>query len=869
MPMSGGGRAVPNGWQARWLDDQLLDMNPQESRIRTLRITVPGGIQPIYQGFSLSAASTQGNLTWTTTLVVNVTEETNGTYTDLTDSSVQWLPGTSENLSVKFTNLGTYYAEHIHSVQSKTGECEFQVMQPDGGVLAPSEPETLSVQAIIPSSAHLNDTCSVTLQAANIADNSSIHTNTINLTIGVSYALRLDSPSSILNISPGETKQVTWVVANDGSEEDEVYFESQSAPGVSIYPPSTWVVVERGDSEQFNVDVSVAEGISIVDLSTFTITAKSRHSQASSAAVGVLNISARYGYSVAGPADNRVQVLPNSSTQFSITVDSDSTVNQSLSLGSSGLSSELSLVLENESQSMVLEPSSQFTISLLLNASPTAALGDHAFSIIMTSDDGGSEALNLMAQVLAESDVKISATSEWVVVGSREVVSTAIHITNLGNSNDTFLIEVDDSSAGTSLEVSMNTNSVSLEPGQSSNVDITLRRLSDGPAQSVNLIISASSTTDDSTFSWNLTVLEQTVGASVVFLNTPSEVSPSETLSGSLVLSNTGNAADSFLLSMSGLTCSIAPEHELEAGASSAAIPFTCNASESLLAGAKNLELSIHSLSDPSATISASHILEVSSSFIPGVDVVEITVSSSEPAMNYDSSTTITITVKNKVNHIIDISLSLEGDDSGLVYASWTDLSSDIPSKTARLGPGSSASFSLQLDSMTNDQSIAHLTILVSSSFDGLEVIDRSGAVDVSIAGPHQAPSGLALPFSMEIDNQKGLTYLAGGWILSFVLLSFIILRAKSRKGREDEMVVELPPLVDLPPPMLDEPEIALQVPTAPIGAGGLGVGEVRITPDRRVECPSCQAKLGLPRGSEPPFRFTCPTCESSIRVIE
>ena len=100
----------------------------------------------------------------------------------------------------------------------------------------------------------------------------------------------------------------------------------------------------------------------------------------------------------------------------------------------------------------------------------------------MTSDDGGSEALNLVAQVLAESDVKISATSEWVVVGSREVVTTAIHITNLGNSNDTFLIEVDDSSAGTSLEVSMNTNSVSLEPGQSSNVDITLRRLSDGPA---------------------------------------------------------------------------------------------------------------------------------------------------------------------------------------------------------------------------------------------------------------------------------------------------------------------------------------------------------------------------------------------------
>ena len=335
------------------------------------------------------------------------------------------------------------------------------------------------------------------------------------------------------------------------------------------------------------------------------------------------------------------------------------------------------------------------------------------------------------------------------------------------------------------------------------------------------------------------------------------------------MLSNTGNAGDSFLLSMSGLSCNIAAEHELEAGASSAAIPFTCNAPQSLLAGANNLEVSIHSLSDPSAIISASHILEISSSFILGADVVEISLSNLQPAMNYDSSTTITITIKNKVNHIIDVSMALEGDDSGLVYASWTDLSSDTPGKTARLEPGSSVSFSLQLDSMTNTQSIAHLTVLVSSSFEGLEVVGRSNAVEVNIAGPHQAPSGLTLPFSMEIDNQKGLTYLAGGWVLSFVLLTFIILRAKSRKGRDEEMVVELPPLADLPAPMLEEPEIVFQVPTAPMVAGGLGVGEVRITSDRRVECPSCQAKLGLPRGSEAPFRFTCPTCESSIRVVE
>ncbi|MCS5537186.1 MAG: phage terminase large subunit family protein, partial [Candidatus Poseidoniaceae archaeon] len=60
----------------------------------------------------------------------------------------------------------------------------------------------------------------------------------------------------------------------------------------------------------------------------------------------------------------------------------------------------------------------------------------------------------------------------------------------------------------------------------------------------------------------------------------------------------------------------------------------------------------------------------------------------------------------------------------------------------------------------------------------------------------------------------------------------------------------------------------ALQVPLLPMSPTGLGPGEVRMNEERRVECPSCDSRLGLPRGSEPPFRFTCPKCDSSIRVV-
>ncbi|MCS5538246.1 MAG: hypothetical protein NZ770_09075, partial [Candidatus Poseidoniaceae archaeon] len=125
-------RAIPSGWQVRWLDDQLLSMTPGETRTRTLRITVPGGIAPIYQGLSLKAASTQGNLTWSSTLVVNVTQIFNGTYTDATDPAHEWLPGETGNLSISFINLGTHDAEYVHAIQSNTGDCTFQVNNPVG-----------------------------------------------------------------------------------------------------------------------------------------------------------------------------------------------------------------------------------------------------------------------------------------------------------------------------------------------------------------------------------------------------------------------------------------------------------------------------------------------------------------------------------------------------------------------------------------------------------------------------------------------------------------------------------------------------------------------------------------------------------------
>jgi hypothetical protein len=372
---------------------------------------------------------------------------------------------------------------------------------------------------------------------------------------------------------------------------------------------------------------------------------------------------------------------------------------------------------------------------------------------------------------------------------------------------------------------------------------------------------------------WNLTVMEQEASSSVIFLNTQSEVDPGETFTGSMVVTNTGNAADSFLVSITGMNCDVNTSLELAAGDSSTAIPFTCNAPESSLISTLAIDVHIHSLADPDVESVFRHSLQMTSGYVVGTDVIEFTLSEHELSMKYDSSTSVMVTIENTINHVVEVSLSIEGKDVGVVYASWTRVADDLPEKTATLAPGEQASFHLLLDSMSNDDSIAVMTIVASSSFDGMQVIDKSETLNVTIIAPVEAPSGLTLPFEYELNNKNGLTILAGGWIFSLVLLTSIILRFRSRRGKDSA----LPPLAmagmaELPPPALpaidDEPEVALQVPILPLSPTGLGPGEVRMNDERKVECPSCDSRLGLPRGSEPPFRFTCPKCESSIRVV-
>jgi hypothetical protein len=148
--------------------------------------------------------------------------------------------------------------------------------------------------------------------------------------------------------------------------------------------------------------------------------------------------------------------------------------------------------------------------------------------------------------------------------------------------------------------------------------------------------------------------------------------------------------------------------------------------------------------------------------------------------------------------------------------------------------------FRLMLTPLNLDGFDAILVINSVSQVEGQTVRDESQEITANVAGPHLAPDGLNLGI-LELDNKNSLILLASGWAIALLLVTYIRYFRKPAQIEEEEEEEEVP----------------------------LGPNEVRVDEYNKVTCCSCEARLGVPEGSEPPFRFTCPKCDTRIRVVE
>jgi hypothetical protein len=164
------------------------------------------------------------------------------------------------------------------------------------------------------------------------------------------------------------------------------------------------------------------------------------------------------------------------------------------------------------------------------------------------------------------------------------------------------------------------------------------------------------------------------------------------------------------------------------------------------------------------------------------------------------------------------------------------------------LSPGASEIFVVRLNAISTQATSAELKVRALVQVDGSSVDAESSVIDVDLAGKAQPPEGITI-LGIEIGGDATFKIMAAGYVLFALALLVIKYRSPSSKPstEEDEEEVEEE----------EEKEYAL------------GPNECRMDTNRRITCPSCEARLAVPGGNDPPFRFSCPTCESNIRVVE
>jgi uncharacterized membrane protein len=534
-----------------------------------------------------------------------------------------------------------------------------------------------------------------------------------------------------------------------------------------------------------------------------------------------------------------VGVADTSTTDF--TVENTGTSAVEVVVSSSGLPAGTALNVSTENRSIAFGEVK--TISIEVTTDSTTLSGNYAVSIVFQGG-GSSVSYPLTLQVLPRIAISVTSSANWAVVGAAEPAVVSIEVANLGDLQDTISLQIDDSNLSSAFGVSLESQTFTLDGGEMATVNMTITKIDSTIQESPLSIIATSSLDNTVTDTMSITIFPHSASVNLTAITTSDTIAVGTSLQGTLYVTNKGNSGDTFLLSTYGLECNLSSNSvSLAAGQTDSGVNYSCPITSIILSGPHAFELLATSQADSGKTASVQVAYNVPSTRVD--DAVSISLQTDTLTMNYDGGSTITVTVTNLVNDMISGSLSVGGTNIDLVSANWSS-QSGFNDSLFSLSPGQSAGFVLKLNSITVQGGEVDLLITAVSDVDGLIIIDESSILVVEIEGKHMPPEGLILPFGFEVENTTGLNMMAVGWL--FALLALLYLRY-GRKKIVDHRDDSMDSTEEVEGDSFDDPN------------------ETMMLDGRKVVCPSCSTRCTVPRGSLPPFKFTCPSCEEKIRV--
>ena len=836
--------SFPAGWEVRWLDDQIENLSANGQETATLRISIPSDASPGATGVRLYAGSLFGNLTTSTLMVVDV-QANYDLQVDFLNADDDFLPGQQTSSSVRLTNIGTTDASFEYALTVLSGPCTAALLTYTS-TLNVDAIEDLSFQVDVGTAANVGDVCSLRLTSTLASDSSVSFVRDFSFEIDRDIDFVLQGPNGAVVLDPETETTLEVRVFNTGTETEtfSLQINSDATSQISLnLDSSSSVSVAADASAVWTLKAIASEGSLGILERLVTVT---HDSLASQSLTLQFDVQAQPSMTLQGPLDGRIVVQSGGESSVMIAIENDGTSDITLDTFTiTGLPGGVDALLPDVN-GYLLEAGTTHNVSLNVSASAATSSRTDSLSLQLLSDSTNA-VLSIELQVVDRTLAQLSPNTNQIIAGPSAATNVTIEVTNTGTLQDTFLLSIGAGETSNYFELSLSKTSVNLGIGQSESVVLSVRETSVGAsANGLPINIVATSTLDPSSTDVALLTLIPMTASSDLTVLADATTEAGGSIDGTLIVTNTGNSVDVFSLSSVGLDCDVESSVLLQPGASTLELPWTCDVPSDALAGTNAFSFRAVSSARSDAIQNEVVVYTIDATWDTS-SVVAITIDERELTVPYLGGSSITVTVTNLANIGISGKLTMVGVGDGVFDIRWNNTLGEV-TDAFTLEPGASEIFVVRFNSLTTDSTDAELRVRALVQIDGSSVNAESESLEIEVKGESQPPQGVTL-LGIELGKETTLQVLAAGYILFALALMVLRYRKPRTPTTEAEEEEE------------EEEEETKQY--------ALGPNECRMDTNRRISCPSCEARLAVPGGNEPPFRFKCPTCDSSIRVVE
>ncbi len=843
----GMGSSIPNGWYLQWDDDELSQIPAGGSETATLSVTIPADAEPDFYGYRLTMGSTNGNITTSTIVVIEVVAEPALSLAFLRQTD-DFLPAGSTVSAVQVTNTGNTKLDVSWDLTTSptTGSaCTPSLVNAETQNLLPDAVTNLSFMLDVHESADSSDQCSLTLTATLHDNGVSTMLEELNFIVEIDEAVNfsLAGPINTVDIVPSEGKNYEIRLSNHGSDQALFFLDVNESLGLdTVLVTASGVSIGPGDVGTWTVHTEGDASLSGLRMQTFSVT-YAGHTEVLDVEVNLLEVAS---FSLSAGSEDRLLIQPGQNETMQVNLTNTGTTNLSLSLSLLNLPADVSVTMTETAILLGHGESQEVNITFVAQTGALAATTEIELRV---AESGSSQSLLIDLIVVDREDVLVTSLQGHLFAHPLSSETMSVEVINLGTATEIFVVDWSTTSSSSWFEFTRTRSSLTLAPGASETVELSVVETAPGaPPEGLVYTFSVTSSTNPSnTDSLDVTVQPATAGANITALVENAEARPGETIYGTVTMTNTGNVEDTLSISTLGVDCGLDTNVTLGAGLSSSALGWSCILPSDALAGQQAITFRAVSSMRSNVAEEYSVLYSVEADW-PANTLVALSFDEAKVSLGVDSSTTTVVTLQNLGNTEVTGTLDVVGEDMGLILLEWIRLADQEATNDYTLTAGSSIDFKLTIISNTARTGSADITVRATSSAAGVITSDESVALQIEIEGPALPPNGLALPLGLSVSQPVTLGVMGVGWLAALVLLQ--LRRRSSPHGDDEDSTDDSEEVEDV-----EEEE--------------LGYNECRLDGDNKVNCPTCDARLGVPRGSAPPFRFTCPKCENKIRVVE